>query len=85
MSTKNTRRASEVDDDPAPRPLDWSRAVRGKYYDRFQEGTNLVVLAPDLMGAFPDSADFPELTETEILACVAFAADRERKLDTVAA
>jgi len=30
-------------------------------------------------------ADFPQLTEAEILACLAFAADRERKLDFVAA
>jgi uncharacterized protein (DUF433 family) len=30
-------------------------------------------------------ADFPQLTERDILACLAFAADRERKMDTVAA
>lgn len=30
-------------------------------------------------------ADFPQLTETEVRACLAFAADRERKLNTVAA
>ena len=30
-------------------------------------------------------ADFPQLTESDILACMAFAADRERKMDTVAA
>ena len=29
--------------------------------------------------------DFPYLTEQDILACLAFAADRERKLETVAA
>ncbi len=29
--------------------------------------------------------DFPQLTEGDILACLAFAADRERKLDTFAA
>jgi len=29
--------------------------------------------------------DFPYLTEVDILACLAFAADRERKLETVAA
>ena len=29
--------------------------------------------------------DFPYLTEEDIRACLAFAADRERKLDTVAA
>ncbi len=30
-------------------------------------------------------ADFPYLTEEDILACLAFAADRERKLETLAA
>lgn len=29
--------------------------------------------------------DFPYLTEEDILACLAFAADRERKVETVAA
>jgi uncharacterized protein (DUF433 family) len=29
--------------------------------------------------------DFPYLTETDILACLAFAADRERKLETLVA
>ncbi len=28
--------------------------VRGKYADRYREGTNLVLLAPDVAGAFPD-------------------------------
>ncbi|WP_425365323.1 hypothetical protein [Gloeothece verrucosa] len=27
--------------------------VRGKYYKRFQEGTNLVLLDPDVAEAFP--------------------------------
>ena len=35
--------------------LDFSKGVRGKYYQRMQEGTNIVLLAPDLMDAFPDS------------------------------
>ena len=30
-------------------------------------------------------SDFPQLTEGDILACLAFAADRERKLDAVSA
>jgi hypothetical protein len=29
--------------------------VRGKYYKQAVEGTNLVVLDPDVAGAFPDS------------------------------
>ena len=29
--------------------------VRGKYAQRFREGTNIVVLEPDIAAAFPDS------------------------------
>ncbi|MBC8229431.1 hypothetical protein H8E77_07790 [bacterium] len=29
-------------------------AVRGKYADQYREGTNLVLLAPDVAEAFPD-------------------------------
>jgi hypothetical protein len=28
--------------------------VRGKYADQFREGTNLVLLAPDVAAVFPD-------------------------------
>lgn len=39
-----------------PRPnLDFSKGVRGKHVDRMREGTNLVLIAPDLVEAFPDS------------------------------
>lgn len=37
--------------------FDYSKAVRGKYYRRIlEEGTNVVVLEPDIAEAFPDSA-----------------------------
>ena len=29
--------------------------VRGKYVDRYREGTNLVLLDPDVAAAFPDA------------------------------
>jgi hypothetical protein len=38
-----------------PRHLDLSKAVRGKYYDRMQAGTNIVLIADDLLDTFPDS------------------------------
>ena len=31
------------------------RRVRGKYVERYREGTNLVLLAPDVAEAFPDA------------------------------
>ena len=35
---------------------DFSGGIRGKYAKRYAEGTNVVVLEPDLARAFPDSA-----------------------------
>jgi hypothetical protein len=35
---------------------DFSNAVRGKHAERFGDGTNVVVLEPDLAELFPDSA-----------------------------
>jgi len=34
---------------------DFSGGERGKYTKRYAEGTNVVVLAPDVAKAFPDS------------------------------
>ena len=34
---------------------DFSKGVRGKYAQRYAEGTNIVVLSPDLARFFPDS------------------------------
>jgi len=40
----------------APRPaLDFSKGVRGKHFKRMQQGTNIVLIAPDLLDSFPDS------------------------------
>lgn len=39
-----------------PQPeYDFSKGTRGKYVSQFTEGTNIVVLAPDVMKNFPDS------------------------------
>ena len=34
---------------------DFSKGVRGQYARRFRDGTNLVLLAPDVAKYFPDS------------------------------
>jgi hypothetical protein len=34
---------------------DFSGGVRGKYVDRYRRGTDVVLLDPELAGAFPDS------------------------------
>lgn len=40
----------------AERPnLDWSKAVRGRYADRMKDGSNIVLLEPDVQARFPTS------------------------------
>jgi len=34
---------------------DFSQGVRGKYVQRFAQGSNVVVLSPDIAAIFPDS------------------------------
>jgi hypothetical protein len=34
---------------------DFSNGVRGKYYERYRKGTNLVLLEPDVAKVFRDS------------------------------
>ena len=54
------KKAKELDP-LAPRPnLDFSKGVRGKYANLLKQGTNIVVLAPDLLDTFPDSESVNE-------------------------
>ncbi len=52
MNRKSKPRA--IADDIRPE-YDFSRGVRGKYYESYKKGTNLVLLDPDVAKAFPDS------------------------------
>ena len=48
---------SEEDDDLRPE-YDFSQmkgGMRGKYVERYREGSNLVLLDPDVAAAFPDA------------------------------
>jgi hypothetical protein len=45
---------TEEDDDIRPE-YDFTNAVRGKYYERYRQGTNIVVLEPDVAEAFPNA------------------------------
>jgi len=45
----------ETDDDDIPE-MDLSGGVRGKYYERYKQGTNVVLLEPDIAHIFRDSA-----------------------------
>jgi hypothetical protein len=57
LMTKKTKR-----DDEMRSHYDFSGGVRGKYAARYAEGTNVVVLAPDVV--FPDSIAVNEALQT---------------------
>ena len=49
------RQRTKSDDDMLPE-YDFTGAVRGKYYERYRQGTNVVLLDPDVAAVFKDSA-----------------------------
>jgi len=49
------RPKTKIDDDMLPE-YDFTGAVRGKYYERYRQGTNVVLLDADVAEAFRDSA-----------------------------
>jgi hypothetical protein len=54
---KNSRESDPL----ATRPnLDFSKGVRGKYTRALEQGSNVVVISPDLVEAFPDSESVNE-------------------------
>ena len=50
-----SNRADKIDDDDIPE-MDLTGGVRGKYYERYQQETNIVVLEPDVARVFHNSA-----------------------------
>jgi hypothetical protein len=55
MHMKQTSKRRKRVDRVTPREYDFSKGVRGKYAKAFLEGTNLVVLDPDVAEMFPTS------------------------------
>lgn len=55
----NQSRSSAPDDEMRPE-YDLSGGVRGKYFQQYQQGTNLVLLDPDVAAVFPDSTSVNE-------------------------
>ena len=45
------------DDDEMRDQYDFSKGVRGKYAERFRQGSNIVVLDPDIAKRYPSSED----------------------------
>ena len=54
MNEEKTSTTVEDENEMLPE-YDFSKGVRGKYAERYAEGTNVVVLSPDLVRFFPDS------------------------------
>lgn len=45
---------NHIEEDDIPE-IDFTGGVRGKYYERYRQGTNVVLLEPDLAKVFRDS------------------------------
>lgn len=45
---------ADADDDMLPE-YDFTGSVRGKYYERYREGTNVILLDPDVAEVFRDA------------------------------
>jgi len=43
---------------------DLGKGIRGKYFDEYKKGTNLILLSPDVAAAFPDDASVNEALRT---------------------
>ena len=53
---KNNNKKQDIDELRPEYDFDYSKAVRGKYYHRLiEEGSNVVILDPDIAKAFHDS------------------------------
>jgi hypothetical protein len=52
---KEDAMSQEPEDDDLEAEYDFAGAVRGKYYERYQQGTNVILLDPDVAQAFKDS------------------------------
>jgi hypothetical protein len=53
MAKKDEMRAEYVRED-------LGEGIRGKYYEQYREGTNLILLDPDVAAAFPTSESVNE-------------------------
>jgi len=54
---KDNNKRQDIDELRPEYDFDYSKAVRGKYYHRLiEEGSNVIILDPDIAKAFHDSA-----------------------------
>ena len=80
------KKTSELDPLASRPTLDFSKGVRGKHFKRMQVGTNIVLIAPDLLDTFPDSEAVNEALRflKKIATRSAKPAQRQRKAATAA-
>ena len=65
MNMKNSRSRKRREDEDTMRPeYDFSKAVRGVTAARYAEGTNVVLLDPDVAEFFPDTRAVNEALRT---------------------
>ena len=65
MSEKHTSRKPQKVSEPEMRSgYDFSGAIRGKYFKKYLEGTNVVVLEPDVAKRFKTSASVNKVLRT---------------------
>jgi hypothetical protein len=60
MKKKQYRTKDSAERDTMRPEYDFSAAVRGATAARYAEGTNIVVVGPDVLDVFPDSASVNE-------------------------
>jgi hypothetical protein len=66
MKAKNTKKRP-ADDLRPEYDFDYSKAVRGKYYRRLiDEGSNVIILEPDIAKAFRDSVSVNEALRSRL-------------------
>ncbi len=56
----NPETNAQIESDEMQPEYDFSRGVRGKYYEAYQRSQNVIVLDPDVAAVFHDSASVNE-------------------------
>jgi len=60
MKKRNDKQAIEKDRDTMREEYDFTGAVRGATAARYAEGSNVVVIDPDVLDVFPDASSVNE-------------------------
>ena len=80
MSTLKT-----MDNDPdLLEEYDFSGGIRGKYTEQYREGSNIVILDPDIAEMFPDSAAVNQALRA-LAQIIQYQSKRRSELKTVSA